>query len=152
MAIGDRIFHGVLQAHEAIYKASDGRVGHRLLGVPTLLLRTTGRRSGETRTNGLVYARDAERYLVVPSNGGARRAPGWLHNLAADPRVEIQIGRERQPASAEVIAKDHPDFPRLWKAVNDNNRGLYDGYQSRTDRPIPVVALRADGSAGSASS
>src|SRR4051812_38214410 len=57
-----------LRVHERIYKATDGRLGHRLIGVPTLLLRTTGRRSGATRTNSLVYARDGGDYLIVPSN------------------------------------------------------------------------------------
>ena len=46
----------VLRLHEALYKRTDGRIGHRMIGVPTLLLRTTGRRSGATRTNSLVYA------------------------------------------------------------------------------------------------
>ena len=78
---------------------------------------------------------------MVPSNGGADRAPGWFHNLNAEPSVEIQIGRERQPATAEVIESNDPDFARLWQAANDNNRGYYDSYQSKTDRQIPVVAL-----------
>lgn len=130
-----------LRLHEALYERTDGLIGHRMLGVPTLLLRTTGRRTGQTRTNALVYAQDGDRYLVVPSNGGADRPPAWLHNLRAQPQVEIQIGRRRRPARAEVIDQDAPDFARVWKAVNDNNRGRYDGYQSKTSRPIPVVAL-----------
>jgi hypothetical protein len=40
-----------------------------MIGVPTLLLRTAGRRSGATRTNALVYARDGNDYVVVASNG-----------------------------------------------------------------------------------
>ena len=131
----------VLRAHEKLYVASDGRVGHKLLGVPTLLLRTTGRRSGATRTNGLVYARDGADYLVVPSNGGADRTPAWLHNLQANPSVELQIGRERRSATARVIEKTDPDFERLWGMVNDNNRDRYRAYQEKTARPIPVVAL-----------
>jgi deazaflavin-dependent oxidoreductase (nitroreductase family) len=90
------LFSYTLRVHEKLYKATDGRIGHRLLGVPTLLLRTTGRRSGVTRTNGLVYAADGADYLVVPSNGGADRPPAWLLNLEAKPEVEIQVGRERQ--------------------------------------------------------
>jgi F420H(2)-dependent quinone reductase len=131
----------MLRVHERLYVASDGRVGHKMLGVPTLLLRTTGRRSGATRTNGLVYARDGADYLVVPSNGGADRAPAWLHNLQADPVVEIQIGRERRPAAARVIDRSHADFDRLWGLVNDNNQDRYRAYQEKTARPISVVAL-----------
>src|SRR5881275_1947318 len=104
----------VLRVHEALYKATDGRVGHGMIGVPTLLLRTTGRRSGETRTNGLVYARDGANYLVVPSNGGADQHPAWLHNLRANPDVEIQIGRQRQPATARVLEPTDLEYDRLW--------------------------------------
>lgn len=130
-----------LKAHQTLYERSAGRVGHRLLGVPTLLLRTTGARSGLTRTNALVYARDSDRYLVVASKGGADTAPGWLHNLRNNPIAQVQIGRERYRASAEVVSRDDPDYDRLWRIVNDNNAGRYDEYQARTSRPIPIVAL-----------
>jgi deazaflavin-dependent oxidoreductase (nitroreductase family) len=131
----------VLRVHEQIYKRTDGRVGHGMIGVPTLLLRTTGRRSGQVRTNGLVYARDGERYLVVPSNGGADRPPAWLHNLKADPAVEIQIGRERHSGTAQVIESSDPSYERLWAVVNANNRDRYTAYQGKTSRPIPVVSI-----------
>jgi F420H(2)-dependent quinone reductase len=131
----------VLRLHERIYKQTDGRVGHGLLGVPTLLLRTTGRRSGAARTNALVYTRDGGSYLVVASNGGADRAPAWLHNLRAHPEVEIQVGRERSRARARVIEPPDPDYQRLWGIVNENNRDRYSGYQKLTERPIPVVVL-----------
>ena len=131
----------VLRVHEKLYVASDGRVGHNMIGVPTLLLRTTGRRSGATRTNGLVYARDGDDYLVVPSNGGADRAPAWLHNLQANPAVEVQIGRDRQPATARVVETTDPEHARLWQIVNANNKDRYSAYQQQTARPIPVVSL-----------
>ena len=131
----------VLRVHEALYKVTDGRVGHRMIGVPTLLLRTTGRRSGATRTNGLVYARDGADYLVVPSAGGADRAPAWLHNLRANPDVETQVGRERQQGTARVVEPSDPDYGRLWKIVNENNRDRYSAYQKQTTRPIPVVVV-----------
>jgi deazaflavin-dependent oxidoreductase (nitroreductase family) len=131
----------VLRVHEKLYVASDGRIGHNMIGVPTLLLRTTGRRSGATRTNGLVYARDGDDYLVVPSNGGADRAPAWLHNLQANSAVEVQIGRDRQPATARVVETTDPEHARLWQIVNANNKDRYSAYQQQTARPIPVVAL-----------
>ena len=131
----------VLRVHEKVYVATDGRIGHKILGVPTLLLHTTGRRSGKTRTNGLVYARDGADYLVVASNGGADRAPAWLHNLQANPSVDIQIGRKRQPATARVVDPNDPDYSRLWQIVNENNRDRYTAYQQQTARPIPVIAI-----------
>jgi deazaflavin-dependent oxidoreductase (nitroreductase family) len=131
----------VLRIHEQIYKRTDGRVGHRMLGVPTLLLRTTGRRSGATRTNGLVYARDGGDYLVVASNGGADRHPAWLHNVRANPAVEVQIGRDRRKGAARIVEQSDPDFDRLWKIVNENNGDRYTAYQKKTARAIPVIAV-----------
>src|SRR3954464_4155046 len=102
----------VLKVHERIYKASDGRIGHKMIGVPTLLLRTTGRKSGQTRTNSLVYARDGDDYLIVPSNGGADRPSGWLFNLKAKPEVEVQVVRDRRKVAARVIEPSDPDYER----------------------------------------
>jgi deazaflavin-dependent oxidoreductase (nitroreductase family) len=135
------LFGNVLRVHEKIYEATDGRVGHRLLGVPTLLLRTTGRRSGATRTNGLVYARDGGDYLVVASKGGSDQPPAWLLNLEAEPEVKIQVGRRRQKAGSKVLRPSDPDYARLWKIVNENNGDRFSAYQSETSRPIPVVVL-----------
>jgi F420H(2)-dependent quinone reductase len=131
----------VLRVHQKLYEATDGRIGHGLIGVPCLLLRTTGRRSGQARTNGLVYARDGNDYLVVASNGGADKPPAWLHNLKANPDVEVQVGRDRHKGSARVLEPSDPDYARLWKIVNENNRDRYSAYQEMTSRPIPVVAI-----------
>lgn len=131
----------MLRIHGELYKRTDGRIGHHTIGVPTLLLRSTGRRSGATRTNALVYARDGDAYLVVASNGGADRPPAWLHNVRADPNVEIQVGRERRPGTAQIIEASDPSYERLWKLVNENNRDRYAGYQRQTTRPIPVIAI-----------
>ncbi len=137
------LFSNILRVHEKLYVKSDGRVGHRILGVPTLLLRTTGRRSGTIRTNALVYARDGADYLVVASKGGSDQPPAWLLNLEANPEVEIQIGRDRQRAACKVVEASDPDHPRLWKIVNDNNGDRFAAYQRETSRPIPVVAITA---------
>ena len=131
----------VLKVHERLYVATDGRVGPRMIGVPTLLLRTTGRRSGATRTNALVYARDGDDYVVVASNGGADRPPAWLHNLRAKPDVEIQVGRRRSDATARILEPGDPDYARLWRVVNDNNHGRYDAYQKMTSRPITLIVV-----------
>lgn len=131
----------VLRLHEGLYKRTDGRIGYRMIGVPTLLLRTTGRRSGATRTNALVYARDGDDYIVVASNGGADRPPAWLHNLRANHDVEIQIARRRRNATARVLEQPEPDYDRVWKIVNANNHDRYSAYQKQTTRPIPVIVL-----------
>jgi deazaflavin-dependent oxidoreductase (nitroreductase family) len=132
---------GILDVHEKVYKATDGRIGHKVLGVPCLLLRTEGRRSGKTRTNGLVYAKDGGDYVVVASKGGDPKHPAWFHNLKANPEVGIQVGRRRQKAQARIVESADPDYDRLWKLVNENNKDRYDAYQEKTERPIPIVVI-----------
>jgi deazaflavin-dependent oxidoreductase (nitroreductase family) len=112
-----------------------------MIGVPTLLLRTTGRRSGVTRTNSLIYARDGDEYVVVASNSGADRPPAWLHNLRANPDVEIQIARERRKGTAKVVEQTDPDYDHLWSLVNENNQDRYSAYQKQTARAIPVIVV-----------
>lgn len=132
-----------LRVHQKIYEATGGAVGHRLIGVKTLLLTSTGRRTGRQRTAALVYAKDDDGSLIVTaSNGGADRPPGWLHNVKANGSVAVQIGRHRFDADAEVICPEHREYARLWTLVNRNARGRYDRYQQRTDRAIELVKLR----------
>jgi F420H(2)-dependent quinone reductase len=132
----------LLRVHDAIYQKTGGRIGHHIPGAPpSLLLHTVGAKTGIARTNALSYAVDGGAYLVVASKGGDPKAPGWYHNLKANPQVEINVGPKRMPATARVIGADDPEYPRLWKLVNDNNANRYDAYQKRTTRPIPIIAL-----------
>jgi deazaflavin-dependent oxidoreductase (nitroreductase family) len=141
MSLHDTAFRTTLRVHQFLYERTDGLIGHRILGVATLLLRTTGRRTGRTRTNALNYVEDGGRYIVVASNGGAPAPPAWLLNLQANPEVEVQIARRRIRSTSTLIGRDNPEFARLWKLVNDRNAGRYDAYQRKTDREIPLVAL-----------
>ena len=112
-----------------------------MIGVPTLLLRTTGRRSATQRTNALVYARDGNAYVLVASNGGDDSPPGWLFNVRAKPEVEIQVAKTKMAGTARVLEPGDQDYERLWRLVNDNNHNRYDGYQSKTSRPIPLIVV-----------
>jgi deazaflavin-dependent oxidoreductase (nitroreductase family) len=132
---------GFLRLHQALYVRTDGRVGHRLIGVPSLILRTTGRRSGATRVAVLVYGREADGYVVVASNDGQDQPPAWLHNLRANPEVDLQVGRNRSPAHARIVEGTDPDHARLWALMNRVNHGRYDGYQRLTSRLIALVVL-----------
>jgi deazaflavin-dependent oxidoreductase (nitroreductase family) len=114
--------------------------------MPTLLLHTTGRRSGQPRVNALVYLADGDRWVVVASKGGSDTAPAWLHNLRAHPDVVVQVGRRRHPATARELRHDEPEYARLWEAANRINGGRYDAYQARTRRRIPLVVLSPAGS------
>tara|TARA_B110000977_G_C11090846_1_gene496845 strand:- start:235 stop:666 length:432 start_codon:yes stop_codon:yes gene_type:complete len=135
------VFSTILNIHQRIYETTDGRLGHKLLGVPSLLLRTTGRKSGQTRTSALIYIDDNGSKVVVASKAGDSRPPAWLLNLQANPEVEYQFNRVRVAATTEVLEKGHPDHDRLWKEHNVRNAGRYDEYQLLTERSIPLVRL-----------
>jgi len=126
------------EEHIRRYRETDGEVGYLWNGVPTLLLTTTGRRSGEPRTSALIFARDGDDYLVVASMGGAPTHPTWYLNLTANPAAEIQVLGERIPVTAHTASED--EKPRLWQIVTEVWPN-YDAYQARTDRVIPVVVL-----------
>lgn len=134
----------LLMVHDKVYKSTGGRIGHTIPGGPSILiLHTVGAKTGRQRANSLSYARDGDDYLVVASKGGDPKAPGWYHNLRADPNVEINVGPKRVRVTATPVTPDDPDYPRLWEIVNDmrGNKNRYIGYQKRTTRPIPVVRL-----------
>ena len=132
----------VFRIHDAVYQKTNGWIGHRTLGVPSLLLHTVGAKTGTARTTSLSYARDGGNYLIVASKGGYPKAPGWYHNLKADPNVEINVGPKRFGVTAKPVLPDDPDYARLWQIVNKNNSNRYKAYQKKTSRPIPVVVLK----------
>lgn len=124
--------------HIRRYRETNGEVGYIWNGVPTLLLTTTGRRSGEARTSALIFGRAGGDYLVVASMGGAPTHPDWYRNLLAHPSSEIQVREERISVVSRTAGED--EKPRLWRIVTDAWPN-YDVYQSRTDRVIPLVVL-----------
>ena len=141
VSVAATIQGSVLRLHQLLYERTDGRVGHRMIGVPTLLLRTPGRRTGTRRTNALVYAKDGNDYVLVASNGGADHPPGWFFNVRAKPEVEIQVAQAKMAGTARVLEPGDQEYERLWRVVNDNNHDRYDGYQSKTTRPIPLIVV-----------
>jgi deazaflavin-dependent oxidoreductase (nitroreductase family) len=126
------------QEHVARYRETGGDEGHDWEGTKTLLLTTTGRRSGEPREHALIYGRHGDDYLVVASKGGAPQHPAWYLNLREDPEVEVQVGDERFRATARTATPE--EKPELWR-IMAAEWPAYDEYQTKTDRDIPVVVL-----------
>ena len=124
--------------HVRRYLETGGEVGHEWNGVMTLVLTTTGRRSGESRSSAMIYGTDGDAFVVIASQGGAPTHPNWYLNLQADPHVEVQVGADRFAAVARDAEDDERD--RLW-ALMTSIWPNFDVYQSRTDRRIPVVVL-----------
>ncbi|MFE0205659.1 nitroreductase/quinone reductase family protein [Streptomyces sp. NPDC058985] len=103
-----------------------------------LLLTTTGARTGRSRTTTLGYVRHGGALLVVASNLGAPRHPGWYHNLLAHPVVGVEIGSRSFEALA--VPAEGPRREELFAHVVRAAPG-YGDYQARTVRPLPVVVL-----------
>ena len=126
------------QEHVQRYLETDGEVGHEWQGTVTLILTTTGRKSGQQRQSPLIYQQDGDSYVVVASNGGDPKPPSWYLNLSADPDVQVQVKGDRFAARARTAAPD--EKPRLWQLMAAV-WPAYDDYQRKTDREIPVVVL-----------
>ncbi len=142
--IADRswpVLRRLMGQHARIYRATDGRIGHRVpFAPPMLLLDHVGAKSGHGRTTPLVYMDDGADVVIVASKGGHPRHPAWFHNLRAHPDTTVQIGRERRPVHARVATPS--ERSRLWPRVVEVYAG-YRGYQERTQREIPLVILEA---------
>ena len=130
------------QEHVDRYRATDGAEGHEWRGTQTLLLTTTGRKSGEPRTTPLIYAPYGDAYTVVASKGGWDAPPAWYLNLSENPEVEVQIKGDVFKARARTGSAE--EKPGIWQTMVAEWPD-YDSYQEKTEREIPVVVLeRAD--------
>ena len=115
--------------------------GHTQGGLHTLILETTGAKTGESRTAMLGYLEESDdSWLVIASVSGAARHPGWLYNLAKNSEATIEFGDGRKvPVQAETLETDELETAWVRIAVEAPE---YVKYRTKTDREIPVVRLR----------
>jgi deazaflavin-dependent oxidoreductase (nitroreductase family) len=124
--------------HPRLYRLSGGRIGGKIMGLPVLLLTTTGRKSGRSRTNALTYLPRGDACVVIASCLGEPRHPQWWLNLRARPEATVLVGRERRDVRArEAEGAEREDLWRAMATVTPD----YDEYKKRTTRRIPVVVL-----------
>ena len=125
----------------------DGEAGHywdAALGggkgmLTTLLLTTTGRKSGKRSIIPLIYRPTGDGgYCVIASKGGAPAHPAWFLNLEANPGVQVQVANEKFDAVARVA--QGAEREKLWQLMVDYY-APYTDYQAATQRQIPVVVL-----------
>ena len=124
--------------HRWAYRRTNGKVLSRMRGKPTLLLTTTGRRTGRLHTVPLPYYADGDKMIVVGSDSGAERHPAWVLNLIANPRVTVQYLADSGPAQAEVL--DGDERKAMWERITAE-APWYADYQQRTSREIPLIRL-----------
>jgi deazaflavin-dependent oxidoreductase (nitroreductase family) len=124
------------QEHVERYRATDGEEGHDWQGTHTLLLTTTGRKSGEPRVMPLIYGKTPTGYAIIASKGGYPSHPVWYLNLLAQPKVRVQVAKDKFEAKARVTSG--AERAAIWKQMAAIY-APYDDYQKRTKREIPVV-------------
>ena len=106
--------------------------------LPTLLLTTRGRKSGEPRALPLIYGTSGDSYVIIASKGGMPKHPLWYLNLEADPACELMVGAKQLNARARVAEGD--ERKRLWEQMAELYPP-YNDYQKATERTIPLVVL-----------
>jgi deazaflavin-dependent oxidoreductase (nitroreductase family) len=132
-----RALKAMFKAHATIYERSDGRIGG-WLGLPTLLLSGTGRKSGKIYSTPLAYFQDGDSYVVVGSDGAAKHDPQWWKNLQVDPMGAIRVGRQKLNVKATLATGAERE--RLWE-IGKTINPMWSKYQTRTERELPVVVL-----------
>ena len=137
-----------MKDHVDRYLSSGGTDGHMYkitipnmpeLTVPSLLLITKGRKSGQKFLFPLFYGRAGKGYFVVASKGGAPEHPGWYRNILANPEVEIQVATDRIKARARTASGE--ERAKLWKQAAEFWPPYIDYQKKAPHREIPVVVL-----------
>lgn len=135
----DVVVRAVTAAHVEVFRRTNGRIGGSLLGMPTLTLTTTGRKTGKRRTTMLTAPlQDDDTVVLVASYGGDSRHPQWFLNVRDNPDVEIALRGRRRAMRARVASAEEKE--QLWPRVVQAYGG-YAQYQKRAGRDIPLVVL-----------
>ena len=137
------------------FRANDGKVGGYFAGANMLLLHTVGAKSGQARTNPLVYVTDGDRLVVGATKSGADSNPDWYYNLLANPAVTVELGTEQFRARATALTKFSarseakrtmmrlPQQLKKRKRIFINARGAANGFVLKcagTPKPISAKA------------
>jgi deazaflavin-dependent oxidoreductase (nitroreductase family) len=122
-----------------IYWLTKGSLGHHQAGYDILLLTTTGRRSGKSRTHALLYLMVGDNWVVIGSNGGNLKHPSWYFNLLDQPQAKIQVGMARHLVMACLASG--AERSALWEQLL-KVWPAYANYQAGIQREIPIVVLK----------
>ncbi len=125
------------KTHKALWRISGGRILTSAFGMPAVELHTIGSKSGLPRSTMLTSpVHDDNRVVLVASKGGDDRDPQWYGNLTKNPDVELTIKRVTRKMRARTASAAEKEA--LWPQIVSAYKG-YGGYQTKTDRNIPVV-------------
>lgn len=107
--------------------------------LPTLLLISTGRKSGQKRALPLIYRKVGDNFVIVASKGGAPDHPAWYLNLVQSPECEIRVGAQAYRAHARTAEGD--ERAELWPMLAEVYPPYNDYQKTAGDREIPMVVL-----------
>ena len=121
-----------------VNRVSRGRFVLSHFLVPTLVLTTTGAKSGLPRETPLATLVDGDAWFVVGSNFGGEKHPAWSGNLLKDPDATVSFGGRRVPVRARLLTEEEKAavWPRLLKVWP-----TYDAYVERSGRDLRVFRL-----------
>ena len=121
-----------------LYEGSGGTEGTTLLdtGLPCILVTHKGNKTGAIRKIPLMRVKVDEGYVLVGSMGGQPKNPVWVHNLRANPDVEIRDATDLHRMRVHEVT-DEAERQRLWDA-SVAAYPPYAEYQAKTSRRIPV--------------
>lgn len=125
----------VVPADKVVARLTGGRlVTFGLKELPTFLLTTTGRRSGQPRTVPVLYLPYGDEFIVAGSNFGQAHHPAWSGNLMAHPEASVNIRGKTIPVRAHFAEGEERErllaaLKELWPAF-----GSYEEWSHRTLR------------------
>lgn len=130
--------YGWVRDQVELYESSGGTEGTTLrdTGLPVIIVTHKGNKSGAVRKTPLMRVFDNGGYVLVGSQGGRPTDPVWVHNLRADPSVQIRDRTEVFDMTAREVT-DAAERERLW-ALCVEAFPPYAEYQAKTTRKIPV--------------
>jgi deazaflavin-dependent oxidoreductase (nitroreductase family) len=134
-AAGPRIMPPLERAWRAV---SGGRTPLSGLGVPSLVLHTTGAKSGLQRDTALMYCPDGDDMLVTGSNFARGDHPAWTANLLKHPDAAVTIRGRRVPVRAALVPAEQRE--NVWKQLEENWPG-YRGYERTAGRELRIFRL-----------
>lgn len=135
-----RLGQSVVPLDLALQRRTRGRIGlMRMIGVPHLLLTTTGRRTGQPRSVPLQYLPHDGEYVVVASNWGKSHHTAWSANLLAEPQAVVSDRGRDVPVRARLLTGAERE--RAWQRLTEQ-WPAYDDYAERAaNREIRLFAL-----------
>jgi deazaflavin-dependent oxidoreductase (nitroreductase family) len=126
------------RTHAKLLQRSGGRFGRRFLGADVVVLRTTGRKSGEQRDSPVFYVAHGGGWVVVAANAASKRPPAWWLNLEAKPDADAFVEGKWHSVRARRATDEEREA--VWPRLVEMYRG-YDHYESIATRELPVVVL-----------